>query len=115
MEKESFNLLLSKTSLLIRKEMGVRGKIFPERRIVAALKVTCYRQEFEDLKFSTRMAERVLRIMLLETCEAIIKGLIDYMQVLLYCFNVYAHKYVSRKRLAINIIGVSLQNVSTLQ
>jgi hypothetical protein len=89
MDDETFNLLMRKNYPLIRKRnTNMREAISSERRRVATLTFLATDRSFEDLKFSMRVAAQtwgiiiiIIIIIIPETCEAIIKGLKDYIQV----------------------------------
>lgn len=82
MDNETFNLLLSKVSpLIIKKSTCMRKPISPERRLITTLRFLATGRNFEDIKFSMRISPQAVGKIVIETCEAIISVLQDYIQV----------------------------------
>ncbi|KAL4091948.1 hypothetical protein QTP88_026547 [Uroleucon formosanum] len=82
MNNDSFNELLEMISPIITKQDTVMRKaISPTERLATTLRFLATGRSFEDLKFSTAIAPQTISSIILETCEAMITKLQEYIQL----------------------------------
>jgi hypothetical protein len=62
----------------------MREAIPPKLRLIATLRYLATGRSFEDMKFSLRISPQALGKIIIGTCVAIRKGLINYIQVSLH-------------------------------
>lgn len=85
MDSETFDELLSMVSPLIRKQNTVMRKAIPANlRLSATLRYLATGEKFEDLKFLTAISPRSIGTIVIETCEAIISSLANYIKVSMF-------------------------------
>lgn len=82
MSDQTFNDLLSKVKVYIEK-MGtiMREAISVENRLAITLRFLATGNSFEDMKFSYAVSPQSISCIVIETCEAIIKVLKDFIKV----------------------------------
>jgi len=81
MNNDSFNELLEMISPIITKQDTVMRKaISPTERRATTLQFLATSRSFEDLKFSTVIAQKTISSNILETREAMITKLQEYIQ-----------------------------------
>lgn len=82
MDVAKFEELLQKVKPLIEKKNTVmREAISPYQRLSITLRYLATGNTFEDLKFSSAISPQALSIIIMETCEAIIQVLKEYIMV----------------------------------
>ena len=82
MDVGSYNELLQMVDPLIRKETtNMREPISPTERLSLTLRYLATGNTFEDMKFITAIAPQTIGRIVIETCEAIISCLNEYLQV----------------------------------
>lgn len=87
MNNDTFNELLEIISPVISKQNTVmRNAISPTERLTTTLRFLATGRSFEDLKFATAIAPQTISGIILETCEAIITKLQEYIQVRKFLF-----------------------------
>ncbi|XP_067647650.1 putative nuclease HARBI1 [Eurosta solidaginis] len=82
MDKETFEVLLSKVAHRINKRDTVMRKAIPARhRLTLTLRFLASGNSFEDLKFLTAISPQAIGKIVSETCDAIIEELKDYIKL----------------------------------
>lgn len=82
MDEELFNELLEIISPIItKKDTVMRKAISAKERLTTTLRFLATGRSFEDLKFTTAIAPQTISGIIMETCEAIIIKLKDFLQV----------------------------------
>ncbi|XP_055918180.1 uncharacterized protein LOC129950311 [Eupeodes corollae] len=82
MEAKTYRELLYKvTPLIIKKDTVMRDAITPDERLSATLRFLATGQSYEDLKFLTNISAQCLGKIIIETCEAIISELKDFIKM----------------------------------
>lgn len=82
MDSDTFDELLSMVKPLIeKKDTVMREAIAPNMRLSATLRYLATGDKFEDIKFITAISPRSLGLIVVETCEAIISTLSNYIKV----------------------------------
>lgn len=74
---------------LKRQDTNMREALTVEEKLAVTLRYLATGRSFEDLKFSALMGSRTISNVVMETCEAIIYVLKDYMKV---SIKMYIHK-----------------------
>lgn len=83
MDIDNYNKLLSMVAPLITKmNTNMRESISANERLAVTLRYLATRRTFEDLKFTSIISPTTISLIVIETCEAIITVLKDYIQVL---------------------------------
>lgn len=79
----TFNKLLEKVAPLIKKQNTLmRDAISPETRLNITLRFLAKGNDFEDLKFFYAVSPQAIGKIVIETCEAIIHVLKDFIKVI---------------------------------
>lgn len=79
MDNDTFDLLVLKIAPILQKQNTVmRATIRPAQKFKATFRFLVSGQSFNDLRFSTRISEQILGKIVIETCEAIISKLKEY-------------------------------------
>ena len=82
MNEQLFNELLKKiTPYLTRKDTVMRDSLSVEERLALTLRFLATGRAFEDMKFSVIISPSAISQAVIETCEALIYVLQDYMKV----------------------------------
>jgi len=83
MDIDNYNKLLSMVAPLITKmNTNMRESISANERLAVTLRYLATGRTFEDLKFTSIISPTTISLIVIETCEAIITVLKDYIQVL---------------------------------
>lgn len=83
MDIDNYNKLLSMVAPLITKmNTNMRESISANERLAVTLRYLATGRTFEDLKFTSIISLTTISLIVIETCEAIITVLKDYIQVL---------------------------------
>lgn len=82
MDDATFQDLLEKIKpIIIKKDTFMRDAISPETRLSITLRYLANGNSFEDLKFFYAVSPQSIGIIVIETCDAIVKVLKDYIKV----------------------------------
>lgn len=83
--------------LLRRQDTNMRAAISVEDKLAVTLRYLATGRNFEDLKFSALMGPRTISYAVMETCEALIYILKDYMKVSVpIIFYIFLFLYISK-------------------
>ena len=81
MDHDTFtHLLTAVTPLIEKKDTQFRDAIPPKERLTSTLRFLATGDSFEDLKFSTCISPQSLGYIVMETCDAIVSALKDFIK-----------------------------------
>ena len=80
-EQLFIELLIKITPYLTRKDIVMRDSLWVEERLALTLRFLATGRAFEDMKFSVIISPSAISQVVIETCEALICVLQDYMKV----------------------------------